>query len=146
MNLDRQILDIQKNAIPFIHELKEFCKHEKYFMHEVYEFKAIHEMRKRDDGLFSSMRKRLLFYADLLNRNEKLLRNTADANRQIATTKSSNYLAQTNIGLQKRMNWMTFVILLLTIVLAVSAIVEIKKTFDLTIIFEWFIRLFKLVT
>lgn len=146
MNLDRQILDIQKNAIPFIHELKDFCKHEKNFMHNVFEFKAIHEMRKRGDGLFNSIRKRLLFYADLLNKNEKLLRNTADANRQIATAKSSNYLAQTNIGLQKRLNWITLVILLLTVVLALPAIFEIKEKFDLMSIFEWFIRLIKSIT
>jgi len=127
LNLDRQTLDIQKNAIPFIHELKGFCEHEKYFMHNVFEFKAIHEMRKKDDGLFSSFRKRLLFYADLIDRNEELLRNTADATRQIVTAKSSNYLAQTNIGLQKRLNWMTVIILLLTIVTAVSAIIENKN-------------------
>jgi|GEM_PF-1231729 len=143
MNLDRQMLDIQKNAVPFINELKGFCKHETYFMHDVFEFKAIHDMRKTDDGLFTSIRKRLLFYADLLNRNEKLLRNTADANRQLAAAKSSTYLAQTNIGLQKRMNLMTLVILLLMIVSAVSAILEIKKTFDLTVLFEWVNRLLK---
>ena len=143
MNLDRQILDIQKNAIPFIYELADFCKDEKYFMHDVYEFKAIHEARKRDDGLFNSIRKSLLFYADLLNRNEKLLRNTADAHRQISMAKSSSFLAQTNISLQKRMNCMTLVILVLTVVSAVSAILEIKKIFDLKIIFEWFVGLFK---
>lgn len=143
MNLDRQVLDFQKNAIPFIHELKSYCNHEKYFMHDVFEFKAIHEMRKSDDGFFNSIRKRLLFYSDLLNDNEKLLRNTAEANRQIAAAKSSNFLAQTNIGLQKRMNWMTLIILILTIVLAISAIFELKKTFDFNNILEWFYRLIK---
>jgi len=146
MNLDRQILDIQKNTTPFIYELKDFCEHERFFMHDVFEFKAVHEMRKKDDGLFSSIRKRLIFYAELLDRNEKLLRSTADANRQIVTIKASSYLAQTNIGLQKRMNWMTLVILLLTIVTTFSAIIEIKKKYDFSTIFEKVINILKSFT
>jgi hypothetical protein len=137
LELDRQILDIQKNTIPFIHELKGFCEQEWLFMHDVFEFKAINDMRKKGDPLFSSIRRSLLSHADLLDRNERSLRNTADANRQIVAVKSSNYLAQTNIALQKRLNWMTFLLLLLTIVLAVSAIPQMKT------IFEWLIRLLK---
>jgi Mg2+ and Co2+ transporter CorA len=146
MNLDRQVLDLQKDAVPFIHELKSCCEHKKCFMHDVFEFRAVHEMRKSDNGFFNSIRKRLLFYADSLNDNEKLLRSTAEANRQIASAKSSNFLAQTNIGLQKRMNWMTFIILILTIVSAISAIFEIKKTFVLKSISEWFVGFIKIIT
>jgi hypothetical protein len=146
MNLDRQILDIQKNTTPFICEMKDFCEHERFFMHDVFEFKAVHEMRKKDVGLFSSIRKRLLFYAELLDRNVELLTNTADANRQIVTVKASNHLAQTNLGLQKRMNRMTLAILLLTIVTTFSAIIEINKKFDLSIIFEKVINIIKAIT
>ena len=136
VELDTKVLENQKNISPFLHELKSFCEHQGSFMHDIYEFKATHKMYKNDDGLFNTIRKNLMFLGDYLSRNEKLLQNTANANRQIATVISSNDVAKTNIGLQKQMNLMTLVILFFTIIASVSAIIEIQKKFDLYAIFR----------
>jgi len=145
IDLDRQLIELQKNTVPFIHELKDFCMDETCFMHDIFEFKAIHKMRNKEVGLFASIRERLLFYADKLKNNEALLRDAANSIRQITATEVSKYLAKTNIQLQKRMSLMTLVILLLTILTAVSAALEIKKSFDLTIILDWISRLIKYI-
>jgi hypothetical protein len=129
LKLDHQLLDIQKNTVPFINELKDYCDDEKYFLSDVYEFKPCHEMRKRQKPLFSSIRNVLLNHADLIVRNEKSIRNIAEASRLIASVESSNNLAKTNISLQNRMLWMTVAILLLTMITSLSAINKIIKYF-----------------
>jgi hypothetical protein len=135
--LDKQVLGLQKDAIPFIHELKDFCSDETYCMHDVIEFSPIHESRKKQSGLFKSMRETLMFRMELLDRNERLLRDTADASRQIAYATSSYYLAQTNISLQRWLIVMTLVILLLTAVLVLSEIPATEETSYLEGIVEW---------
>lgn len=123
--LDHQVLKSQKNIIPFIVELKNYCNGIGYFMHNIYEFKYLDQSSFRKGNLFSSMRESMLSRIDLLIENEKVLKETANATRQISATISSDNVAETNIGLQKSMLRMTIVMLILTVI---SICISIKDT------------------
>lgn len=136
VELDMKILENQKNISPFLYELENFCENKDFFMHDIYEFQPVHEMRKKCDDLFNSIRKNLIYLVNHLSMNEKLLQNTANANRQIASVISSNEVAKTNIALQKKMNLMTLVILFLTIIASISGIIELQKKIDICAILK----------
>ena len=69
----------------------------------------------------------MVYRIDLLTQNERILRETADAVRQINSAISSDNLAKTNITMQNSMHKMTIVILLLTIISTFSAVVSITS-------------------
>ena len=126
--LDHQVLRSQKNIIPFIVELKNYCNDMGYFMNNIYEFKYLRESPFIMDNLFSSMRESMIHRIDLLIENEKILKETANATRQISATISSDNVAETNIRLQKSMRTMTIVMLILTIISTCATVVSIKDS------------------
>ena len=131
INIERSFLDIQRNTIPFIYELKEYCKDKRSFLYDVYEFKAVHEIRQKHPPLFESVRNNLLSISKYLEFNIGSLETSTKACRQIASVNSSNWLAKTNISLQKIMSWMTFVMLIFTIITTLSSFEQLKNLFDL---------------
>ena len=127
INLERTFLNIKRNTIPFVYELKEHCKYKRHFLHDVYEFKAVHEMQQKSPPLFESLRRNLLALSKHLESNTNSVESTAKACRQIASVNSSNRLAKTNISLQKSMSWMTLIMLILTAIAALSSIDKMKQ-------------------
>lgn len=126
--LDHEVLKSQKNIIPFIIELKNYCNGLGSFMHNVYEFKQLEQNPFSKRNLFSSMRESMIRRIDLLIKNEKVLKETANATRQISATISSDNVATTNIRLQNSMRRMTIVMLVLTVISTCATIVSIKDS------------------
>lgn len=94
-------------------------------MHEVYEFSPLNEKFNRESKLFNSIRESMIYRIDLLIQNERILKEAADAARQINSAISSDNLAKTNIKMQNSMRNTTIVILFLTIISTFSAVVSI---------------------
>ncbi len=132
LELVNQCLEIQKNAIPYAYELKEFCKQPKIFMLFVLKFYPVNDsLKEYSEEFFDSIRRNLLLKVNLLLRNEQMLRNTSETMRVLAMTISSNNLAQKNISLQRKMLWLSLIMLIFTIIAGISAFVEINKNFHL---------------
>lgn len=125
--LDHEVLKSQKNIIPFIIELKNYCNNTGVYMHNIYEFKQREQSPFTRGNLFSSMRESMIRRIDLLIENEKILKETANATRQISTAISSDNVAETNMRLQKSMRTMTIVMLILTVISTCATIISIRE-------------------
>jgi hypothetical protein len=124
-DIDKQFIEMQSGIIHFSDELKNFCKHKGYFMHEVYEFGSVRKHFDHELNLFESIRDRLIYLSDLIDLNMKHVMSYADIMRQSISAISSRELATINLKLQKGIYWMTGVLIILTIVLAAPAIKSI---------------------
>jgi hypothetical protein len=124
-DIDKQFIEMQSGIIHFSDELKNFCKHKGYFMHEVYEFRRVRKRFEQDLNLFESIRDRLIYLSDLIDLNTKHVMTYADIMRQSISAISSRELATINLKLQKGIYWMTGVLIILTIVLAAPAVKNI---------------------
>lgn len=113
--LDHTYSFLQRNIIPFAHDLKNRCKHESSFMHDVFEFTPIKDCKYRDK-LFGNIRKNLLMRSDELISVESQINITASRLGQIISAKSNDKLTRSNLKLQKQVAIMSFAVLLLTIV------------------------------
>lgn len=125
--LDQEILKSQKNILSFIHEMKNYTDNEISFMHDIYEFEAVNKSWHQDK-LFTGMRKTIRYKLDLLSQNQKILKETSSAVREINTLIASDHLADTNIKMQQSMKYMTIVILFLTIVSTVATVISVIGT------------------
>lgn len=121
-DIDKQFVEMQSGLIHFSDELKNFCKHKGVFMHEVYEFRRVRIRSEHDLNLFESIRDHLIYLSDLIDLNTKHVMTYADIMLQSISAISSRELATINLKLQKGIYWMTGVLIILTIVLAVPAI------------------------
>ena len=131
INLEKKFLEVKGNAIPFALELKEYCKYKKRFLYDVYEFKAVHEMRQKHPPFFEIVRRNLIAFSDHLESGMKSIESTAKTCRQIASVNSQNRLAKTNMSLQITMSWMTLIMLILSFITALSSIDKFKQIFAL---------------
>jgi hypothetical protein len=138
--LDRKLLNLQSNLTPFIHELFSVCKKKAYFLHDVYEFFPIAERRKNDRGLFDGLRERLLMLAESLRTNEEQIGAISNRNSQLVSVISNDKLSKTNIRLQRGIFWMTWVLIILTLILVVS---EFKDGDFIKNTLQYFSRLIK---
>lgn len=125
--LDHEVLKSQKNIIPFIIELKNYCNSTGVYMHNIYEFKQREQSRFTRGNLFGSIRESMIRRINLLIENEKILKETANATRQISTAISSDNVAETNMRLQKSMRTMTIVMLILTVISTCATIISIRE-------------------
>ncbi len=123
--LDHQVIKSQKNILPFISEIQHYCESKLYFMHEIYEFSPLNERLNPERQLFHTLRESMIYRIELLEQNERILKETANAARQVNTVVSSDNLAKTNLRMQKSMHKMTLVILFLTLISTLSAVVSI---------------------
>lgn len=125
--LDQEVLKSQKNILSFIDEMKHYTDNEVFFMHEIYEFEAMNKSWHKGK-LFAGMRETIRYRIDLLSQNQKILKETSSAVREINTLITSDYLADTNMIIQKGMKRMTIVILILTIVSTVATVISVIGT------------------
>lgn len=139
--LDNKLLNLQRNLTPFIQELIPLCEKKGYFLHDVYEFFPVSEHRKSDTGLFNGLRERLLILAETLRSNEEQISAIANRSTQIASAISNDKLSKTNIRLQRGIFWMTWVLIILTLILVISGLKDegfIKNTL------QYLLRLMKI--
>lgn len=113
--LDHTYSLLQRNLVPFANDLKNHCKHESSFMHDVFEFKPIKDRKYRNE-LFGNIRQSLLMRSEELISVESQINMTASRLGQIISAKSNDNLARSNLKLQKQVAIMSFAVLLLTIV------------------------------
>lgn len=122
-NLDYQVLQAQKNIIPFISEMKHYCKNDLYFMHDVYEFISSEKKSNQQINLFENIRKSIQFQIKIFEQNQKILKETSVSVREINNLLVSDNLAKTNIKMQKTILFLTWVILFLTLISTISAFI-----------------------
>jgi hypothetical protein len=116
--LDRRLLEFQRNAIPFAYDITAYCEHVGWFMHNVYEFHPIQKWGEFEQKLFGDMRQGLSSSATHIMSAEKQMRAIALQTGNIISSISNERLATTNLRLQNSMVWMTIVMLFLTVVMA----------------------------
>lgn len=134
--LDKRFLDLQKNLIPFAQELKSFCENKQLFMSDIYKFKPIRDDLHNDTEFFNSTRERLLYLSDNLSNNEQQIRTIANRTSQIVSAISNDKLTQTNAKLQKGISWMTWALVIFTLILVVLEIddkIDLVKYFSSTL-------------
>jgi hypothetical protein len=139
--LDKKLLNLQRNLTPFIQELIPLCEKKSYFLHDVYEFFPVSERRKSDTGLFNGLRERLLILVETLRSNEEQISAIANRSTQIASAISNDKLSKTNIRLQRGIFWMTWVLIILTLILVVS---ELKDEGFIKNTLQYLLRLMKI--
>lgn len=122
--LDQEVLKSQKNILSFIDEMKYYTDNEIFFMREIYEFEAMNKTWHKEK-LFAGIRKTIIYRLDLLSQNQKILKETSSAVREINTLITSDYLADTNIIIQKSMKKMTIAILILTMVSTIATVISV---------------------
>lgn len=125
--LDQEVLKSQKNILSFIDEMKHYTDDEVFFFYDIYEFEAMNKSSQKEK-LFAGMRKIIRYRIDLLSQNQKILKETSSAVREINTLITSDYLADTNIKMQQSMKYMTIAILILTIVSTVATVISLIGT------------------
>lgn len=113
--LDHTYSSLQRNLVAFANDLKNYCKREHTFMHDIFEFKPIKD-RKYNNELFGNVRQNLLMRSDELISIESQINSSASRLGQIITSMSNDKLARSNLKLQKQVAIISVLVLLLTIV------------------------------
>ncbi|WP_418187424.1 hypothetical protein ACNSOP_00990 [Aliarcobacter lanthieri] len=127
--LDHEVLQSQKNIIPFISEMKHFCKDNFIHMYDIREFILLENKTDNPREFFKNINSSFKFQIELLEQNQKMLKETSTAVREINGLLVSDKIAKTNIRLQKRMQIMTNLMTLfafITVVIAIYAIPDEK--------------------
>jgi len=115
--LDQRFLHVQRNAVPFAHDVAIYCESEARFMHEVYEFRPTIDLGF-EQRLFGDMRLWLKQAAAHIQQAEQQVRAIAAQCGQMISAAVNEDLARTNVRLQRRISFMTAAVLLLTSVMA----------------------------
>lgn len=116
--LDRRLLEFQRNAIPFAHDIADYCERVGWFMHNVSEFEPTRKWGDYEPKLFGDMRHGLSSSATHIKAAEQQIRAIALQTGNIISSISNEKLASTNLRLQSSMLWMTVVMLCLTAITA----------------------------
>lgn len=116
--LDRRLLEFQRNAIPFAHDIADYCERVGWFMHNVSEFEPTRKWGDYEPKLFGDMRQGLTSSATHIKAAEQQIRAIALQTGNIISTISNEKLVSTNLRLQSSMGWMTVVMLYLTAITA----------------------------
>src|SRR3989338_2125508 len=123
--LDRRLLEFQKNAIPFAHDITDYCERTGWFMHNVSEFEPTRKWGDYEPKLFGDMRQGLTSSATHIKAAEKQIRAIALQTGNIISTITNEKLASTNLRLQNSMGCMTVVMLFLTAIMALPFLKDI---------------------
>lgn len=125
--LDHEVVQVQKNIIPFISEMKYFCKDNSNFIGK--EFISLENKTNSISELFQNIKSSIQFQIELLEQNQKMLKETSTAVREVNGLLVSDKIAETNIKLQKSIKLMTNLMTLfafITVVIAIYAIPDEK--------------------
>jgi len=116
--LDKRLLEFQRNAIPFAHDIDDYCERVGWFMRNIYEFESTRKWGDYEPKLFGDMRRGLSSSATHIKAAEQQIRAIALQTGNIISTISNEKLTSTNFRLQNSMGWMTVVMLYLTAITA----------------------------
>ena len=83
-------------------------------MHNIKEFISLENRADNPSEFFKNIKSSIKFQIELLEQNQKVLKETSTAVREVNGLLVSDKIAETNIKLQKSIKWMTVVILILT--------------------------------
>ncbi|PKO93941.1 MAG: hypothetical protein CVU15_00980 [Betaproteobacteria bacterium HGW-Betaproteobacteria-1] len=123
-SLDKNLVNFQRNAIPFALDLKNYCQDENYFMHNVYRFHSVEKWRGEYSFLFQIIKQRLEDAASHILITEKQISAIASRTSNIITAGSNERLAHSNARSQKMMLWLTVAIFLLTLIMGYEQIIK----------------------
>lgn len=123
--LDHEVVQVQKNIIPFISEMKYFCKDNSNFIGK--EFISLANKTNSISELFQNIKSSIQFQIELLEQNQKMLKETSTAVREVNGLLVSDKIAETNIKLQKSIKLMTIVILILTCITTFYSLPDDKR-------------------
>jgi hypothetical protein len=118
--LDAAFSDIQRNAVPFAHDLARFCRIKGLFFHDVFEFEPVRKSENFNPKLFVTSRDWLIECARYIQRLEEHLRFVAQQTAQMVTSTVNEQLAQSNLRLQRQIGTMTYIMLLLAALTAIA--------------------------
>ena len=107
--------------------MKHFCKDNSSFMHNIKEFIALENRIDNLRELFKNIKSSIKFQIELLEQNQKMLKETSTAVREVNGLLVSDKIAETNIKLQKSIKWMTIVILILTCITTFYSLPDDKR-------------------
>lgn len=116
--LDERLLEFQRNAIPFAHDIDDYCERVGWFMHNVSEFEPTRKWGDYEPKLFGDMRRGLSSSATHIKAAEQQIRAIALQTGNIISTISNEKLTSTSLRLQNSRGWMTVVMLYLTAITA----------------------------
>jgi len=116
IHIDHKLLHLQRDVVPFADDLTAYCENEHVFMHEVCNFSPANDRRKAGN-LFKSMKEAMVSKARYLVRVEAQTRAIAIRVGQVISSITTDKLANSNLKLQRGVYWMTFMLLVLTVVL-----------------------------
>jgi hypothetical protein len=122
--LDRELLQLQRDAIPFAENLNKYCQNEKAYTHGLYKFKTVAEKLMQTD-LFEYIREYLNKSAISIISSIEQMHSMGEHTSRIVATITNKELNATNIKLQRSMVRMTFVLVVLTIALVVIAVKDL---------------------
>lgn len=123
--LDKRLLEFQRNAIPYSHDLASYSKHYGVFLHNVYEFQPVQNWRGNIINLFANTRERLSVSAIQIKEAEEQIRSIATHIGNLISARSNEKLSSSNLRLQKSMFWMTIVIIFLTAIMAKKELIDL---------------------
>ena len=109
--------------------MKHFCKDNFIHMYYIREFILLENKTDNPREFFKNINSSFKFQIELLEQNQKMLKETSTAVREINGLLVSDKIAKTNIRLQKRMQIMTNLMTLfafITVVIAIYAIPDEK--------------------
>ena len=109
---------IQRSVLPFAEEILEHCHTEKSFRYDLPVIKSLAPDKFGRGELFTNIRHDLLKTASWLLTREAQMRATADRSAALTAAATGDRLARANLGLQRRIYWLTWALLVLTLVLA----------------------------
>ncbi|MFH5883014.1 hypothetical protein ACG2F4_01790 [Halalkalibaculum sp. DA3122] len=114
--LSKNFADLQRNLVPFITELDNFC--DRYYADLPFniEFQRVEE-RHSDHLFFAQQREWLTKLSTQLKKYEKESQRVVDRINQLIASKINSEVSKSNNRLQRGVFWMTMVLILLTIIL-----------------------------
>lgn len=126
-DLNRRLLDLERDGVPFAEEVKKYCENERSFLHDVQEFSSVDPFylkRDKDLELMRSIRRHLLQTCDSFLTRMEQLRRIGDRTGTLAATLAANRLSGTNVKLARTNLWLQAAVFILTTVMLALAWAE----------------------
>jgi hypothetical protein len=123
-NLNRQLLDLERDAVPFAEEVRKYCENERWFLFDVEEFPSVDPLyleRDKDLELMRSIRQHLSQTCESFLARMDQVRRIGDRSAELAAASATNRLSRTNVTLARTNVWLQVALLILTVVMLALA-------------------------
>jgi hypothetical protein len=125
--LNTQLLNLERDGVPFADEIQEYVRDDRRFLHDVQEFRSTDEHYRALDPkleLIRAIGKQLAASSESFLRRMDQLRRIADRSATVASAEATNRLARTNTRLARTNIWLQVAVLGLTLVMLGLALYE----------------------